>query len=71
MDEIDKYWQMDLVDLSKLSKCNDGYKFFLVVIDMFSNLELLVPLKSKEGKESTEGLFKLNHKSKTSHALTG
>ena len=48
---IDELWQMDLVDLSKLSKKNDGYKFILSVIDVLSKYAWLVPLKSKNGKE--------------------
>ena len=48
---IDELWQMDLVDLSKLSKKNDGYKFILTVIDVLSKYAWLLPLKSKNGKE--------------------
>ena len=45
---IDKLWQMDLVDLSKLSrKKNYGYKFILSVIDVFSKYGWLIPLKTK------------------------
>ena len=32
----DENWQADLVDLSKLSKQNNGFKFLLVLIDVFS-----------------------------------
>ena len=33
---IDDLWQADLVNLSSISKYNDGYKFLLTVIDVFS-----------------------------------
>jgi len=33
---IDDIWEMDLGDLSSLSKYNDKYKFLLNVIDIFS-----------------------------------
>ena len=34
--QIDEQWQIDLVDMSKPSKCNDGFKFIMVVIDILS-----------------------------------
>lgn len=33
---INVQWQMDLVDMSHLSKHNDGYKFLLTCIDVFT-----------------------------------
>jgi hypothetical protein len=33
---IDDLWQADLVDLTSLSRHNDGYRFILTVIDVFS-----------------------------------
>ena len=50
---------MELVDLSKHSKQNDGYKFILVVIDVFSKYAWLISLKSKKAKQIKEGLQKL------------
>ena len=47
--EIDEQWQADLVDMSKLSKKNKGYKFLLVCIDVLSKYAWLRPLKSKTG----------------------
>ena len=32
--QIDEQWQIDSVDMSKLSKHNDGFKFIMVVIDI-------------------------------------
>ena len=34
--QIDEQWQIDLVDMSKLSNHNDGFKFIIVVIDILS-----------------------------------
>ena len=56
---IDELWQMVLVDLSKLSKLNDGYKFLIAVIDVLSKFGWLIPLESKEGKYTRYGLSKL------------
>ena len=38
---------MDLADLISLSKCNEKYKYFLNVIDIFSRYAWSVPLKDK------------------------
>ena len=47
---IDDLWQADLVDLSSISKYNDGYKFLHTVIDVFSKVAWTVPLKNKSGQ---------------------
>ena len=33
---IDELWQLDLVDLSKLARENDGHKFILSIVDVLS-----------------------------------
>ena len=47
---IDFVWQIDLVDLSRLSRLNRGYTFLLSVIDVFSKRGWMIPLKSKSGQ---------------------
>ena len=47
--QIDEQWQIYLVDVNKLSKHNDGFKFIIVVIDILSKYAWLEPLKSKHG----------------------
>lgn len=47
---IDEQWQMDLVDLSSLSPYNNGYKFLLNCIDLFSKFAWSVALKNKSAK---------------------
>ena len=42
-------WQADLVDVSKLSKYNKGFKFLLTCIDVFSKKAWVIPLKDKSG----------------------
>jgi len=44
---IDDIWEMDLADLSSLSKYNDKYKYLLNVIDIFSRFAWGVTLKDK------------------------
>ena len=48
---IDYLWEADLVDMTKLSRQNKGYKFLLVVIDTFSKFAFVEPLKNKSGAE--------------------
>ncbi len=47
---IDHQWQADLVDLSKLSSYNKGFKYLLTCIDVLSRYQWVVPLKDKMGK---------------------
>jgi len=42
-------WECDLVDVQSLGKFNDGYKYILTVIDVFSKYLHMVPLKVKTG----------------------
>ena len=51
---IDHTWQADLVDVSKFSDENEGYKFLLTCIDIFSKYAWVVPLMNKNGKTVTE-----------------
>ena len=44
-------FECDLVDVQALSKHNDGHKYLLTVIDVFSKFLHIVPLKSKTGKD--------------------
>ena len=46
---IDKKWQMDLADMQSMQKFNDGYRYLLVCIDVFSKYAWVVPLKNKTG----------------------
>ena len=46
----------DLIDLRSHSKQNSGYKYILMVIDVFSKFGWAVPLKSKTGAAVAEAL---------------
>jgi len=41
-------WNMDIFDLSRYYKDNDGYRYLLVCIDIFSRKAYVKPLKSKQ-----------------------
>lgn len=47
-------WQMDLIDLTGLSKFNDGFKYILTIIDCFSRFAYAMPLLNKSGHEITK-----------------
>ena len=53
---IDSMWDGDLADVSNISSHNDGYKFLLVLIDIFSRFLFIVPLKNKQHQNITDGL---------------
>jgi len=48
---MDEQWQMDLVDLSNLSRYNSGFKYILVCVDILSKYAWVVPLKTKSASE--------------------
>ena len=56
---IDKIWAADLADMTALSKYNEGYRFLLLVIDIFSKYGYLVPLKNKQGVTVADALKKI------------
>lgn len=43
-----EHWQMDLIDLMAISSHNRGYKYILVIVDIFSKFVYLFPMKNKE-----------------------
>ena len=45
----DNIWVVDLADMQLLSKSNEGFRFLLYVIDIFSKYAWVVPLKDKKG----------------------
>ena len=56
---IDTIWAADLVDMSSHARANNGVKYLLAVIDVFSKYGWLVPLKTKTGKEVAEAFEKI------------
>lgn len=51
--------QIDLIDLSRYSKDNNGYKYLLTAIDVFSKKAHIVPIKTKQTKSAVEGIKKV------------
>jgi transposase InsO family protein len=42
-------WEADLTEVQKLSRYNDGVRYLLTVIDVFSKVAYVEPIKSKKG----------------------
>jgi len=53
VNNINGAWECDLVDVQGLSKYNDGVKYLLTVIDVFSIFLHIIPLITKTGKAVT------------------
>ena len=51
MNSIDDIWAVDLIDMQVFSKDNNGIKYLLTVIDIFSKFVWIVPLRRKTGQE--------------------
>ena len=49
----------DLADLSSLSRYNNGYKYILVFVDVFSRFAQSVPLKRKDANSEHDALKKI------------
>ena len=61
---LDDVWAADLVEMGTLSKDNDGYKYMLNVIDVFSRKAWAIPLKSKDGDSVLNAFKKIVMESK-------
>ena len=53
---IDSQWDMDLIDMVDLAKQNDGVKYVLVAIDIFSRFAHCQPIKAKKGEDVLQAL---------------
>ena len=56
---IDEIWAVDLVDMQSFSKFNNGIKYLLMGIDVFSKYGWIVSLKSKTGVDVANALSKI------------
>ena len=48
---VDSIWAADLVDMQYYARTNQGYKYILMIIDVFSKYGWAIPLKNKKGDE--------------------
>ena len=59
---VDEIWAADLVEMGKFSEWNKGFKYLLMVIDVFSKFGWVEPLQNKKGETvaaAFEKIFKL------------
>ena len=56
---IDEIWAADLVDMKEFEEENDGMKWILTVIDVFSKFGWMIPLKDKSGESVSLALKKI------------
>ena len=66
---IDSQWDIDLADLALLEKDNDGYKYVLLAIDVFSRYVWVRPLKTKYAKEVVKALQSIFAEGRTPHSI--
>jgi hypothetical protein len=63
---LDEIWAMDLISYETDVKANDGYRYILCVIDVFSKFAWCVPLKSKSAStvlQSVKDIVLKSHRS--------
>ena len=60
---VDDIWTADLVEMAPLAKFNKGYKYLLMIIDVFSKYGWIVPLKTKTGAAVAHAFKEVFHKS--------
>ena len=68
MISIDEIWTADLIDMQAFSNDNNGIKYLLTVIDIFSKFVWIVPLNRKtlrEGANAFSRILKEHRPSKT------
>ena len=61
---IDEIWQADLAYFSDFPEDNDGFLYWLVVLDTFSKYCWVIPLRTKQGLEVANGFQKILSESK-------
>lgn len=64
MRAIDDTFQIDLIEFIPFANENNGYKYALVVIDVFSKYAWTVALKNKTGIETTKAMQSIFNESK-------
>ena len=67
--DVDSIWAADLVDMQYYARTNQGYKYILMVIDVFSKYGWAIPLKTKKGIEVANAFADLWKKQSPPHML--
>ena len=56
---VDDTWAADLVDMQYYSRTNKGFKYILMIIDVFSKYGWAIPLKNKTSAEVVRAFTEL------------
>lgn len=64
-----EYWQADIIFMETFYIKNKGYKYFLLVIDVFTRMARAYPLKTKNTTEITEAFEKILLEMPNPHVL--
>ena len=56
---IDSQFQADIVEMIPFAKSNDGFKYLLTCIDVFSKYAFAIPMKNKTAEETVRVLEKI------------
>ena len=56
---MDELWAADLIDMQAFSNDNNGIKYFLTVIDIFSKFVWIIPIKRKTGQEVANAFLRI------------
>ena len=66
---VDAIWAADLVEMQSFARQNKGYKYNLMIIDVFSKYGWAIPLKTKTGLEVTRAFQHLWEKKQAQTAI--
>lgn len=56
---IDAQWEVDLADMSRLADKNDGYNYWICIVDVFSKKAIVQPIRAKNASEVVAAFEKI------------
>ena len=57
---VNEIWSIDLADIQKLSRANDGVRYLFVAVDTLSKFLWVYPIECKSGKSCSDALNSFN-----------
>lgn len=57
--QVDEIWAADLVEMQSFAKRNNGIRYLLMIIDIFSKYGWIIPLKTKTASEVTDAFQRI------------
>ena len=65
----DNIWGVDLAVMQSLSKFNEGFKYLLCAIDLFSKYAWVIPIKDKKSASTVNAFKKIISKKRKSNKI--